>query len=195
MNFFYFEISKDGSVFMSCPRKQSCWRESQCLCITFIEGKLKDVELQTKMLHLMRELPECTKQLDFLIFYDVADVKQCFHRSFQDCNWCLRMISNKIQLTVSQPVYIVVKNILIIKHLIKNVAISVFLVQIIAFISMFLQFPIWQLWKWQNYAAVAHVHFFPTLVGAVGKDKSPLLQADKAPKQILVQCFVLLEMN
>lgn len=41
-------------------------------------------KLQTKMLHLMRELPECTKQLDFLIFFknDVADVEQCCHRSF-----------------------------------------------------------------------------------------------------------------
>lgn len=58
------------------------------------------------------------KTTRFPHFYDVADVKQRFHRSFQDCNWCLSVISNKRQLTIY--VYIVVKIILIIKHEIKN---------------------------------------------------------------------------
>lgn len=64
-----------------------------------LKGELNRVELLTKMLHLIQELPECNKISSFLWC-------SC---SFLNCNGCLSVISNTGQLTVSQTVYIVVK--------------------------------------------------------------------------------------
>lgn len=153
------------AFFTSRPRKQSCLRESQYLCITFIEGKLKHVRLQTKMLTLDARAARMHKTTWFPHFYDVADVKQCFHRSCRDCDLCLSMISDKRQMTVSQSVYIVVKKyILIIKDLIKNCCnfcVSCAIGQkIFAFIPVFLKFTVWQVWKYLSCAVTAHIQFF-----------------------------------
>lgn len=77
---FYFEISKDGSVFYITSQKAITLERITISVSLLLREKLKHVGLQTKTLQLTRELPECTKQLDFLIFDDVANVKQCFHR-------------------------------------------------------------------------------------------------------------------
>lgn len=95
--FIFFENPKRVALHLSFifTMQSFSWRESQYLCIMFIEGKVQHTtELQTKMLHLLRAA-RMHKTTWCPPLYNVADVKQCFHLLFQDCNWCLTRISNE----------------------------------------------------------------------------------------------------
>lgn len=67
--FFILKIQRLWHLFFFLLHKmQSCGPEgNHCIYVSlFIEGKRKSVEFQTKLLHLMWMLPECTKQVWFL---------------------------------------------------------------------------------------------------------------------------------
>ena len=100
-----FGESKDNSTaFMSFSTMQSfSWRESQYLCIMFIEGN----EIQTKLLHVIESCQNAQNNL---------------MSSFISCSWCLNSvfifyfrivtgawIGSVTRLTISQSVYVVVK--------------------------------------------------------------------------------------